>query len=103
MISTIAGIMSAIGNSLTFIIRNPVARRSTPPQALKSPIISGVQKGKITFASANSIRKMIICGIAINDVTAPSVHAKISAVGRSRIDFAKRMLWSPVIPETMLP
>lgn len=45
MTSNIAGIMSAIGNSLTLIMRKPVASRSTPPHALKSLIMVGVQNG----------------------------------------------------------
>ena len=45
MASIIAGIISATGNSFTFIIRKPVATRSTPPQALKSQIMVSVQNG----------------------------------------------------------
>lgn len=47
MTITMAGIISAIGNSLTLIIRNPVANIKKPPHALKSAIISGVVNGKI--------------------------------------------------------
>lgn len=35
---------------------------------------------------------MINCGIAINATTPPSAHEKIYAVGRSRIDFANKIL-----------
>ena len=51
MASTMAGIISATGNIFTRIIRKPVARRRTPPQALKSLIMTGVVSGKIRPAS----------------------------------------------------
>ena len=43
--STIDGIISAIGNSFTLAIRNPVASMIRPPQALKSSIIDGDVSG----------------------------------------------------------
>lgn len=48
---SIAGIMSAVGNILTLIIRKPVASIRKPPQALKSRIMAGVVKGKTTVAT----------------------------------------------------
>ena len=87
-----AGIISAIGNILTFIIRNPVASMINPPHALKSLIISGVVSGKITPAMKNRRRNIINCGMAMIATTIPSVHAKIRAVNKSNIDFDKRML-----------
>ena len=45
MTRIIAGIMSAMGNSLIFAIRRPVASRMKPPQALKSLIMVGVVSG----------------------------------------------------------
>ena len=89
---TIAGIISAIGNSFNFIILKPVASSNIPPHALKSPIIAGVQNGYITVASKNSSIKIINCGTAIKAVTVPSTHAKIIAVGKSSTDFASRIL-----------
>ena len=59
MISTIAGIISAVGKFFSFTIRNPVASIRKPPQALKSLIMPGVVNGKIAVAAKKSIRKMI--------------------------------------------
>lgn len=56
---TMAGIMSAVGNILTRIIRKPVATMRKPPQALKSAIISGVVNGTMTPASKKSAVKMM--------------------------------------------
>ena len=46
MITTIIGIISAVGNILTAIMRKPLATIKIPPTALKSRIMSGVVKGK---------------------------------------------------------
>lgn len=86
MISTMAGIISAIGKFFSFTIRKPVASIRKPPQALKSLIIVGVVSGKIAVAAKNRIRKIINCGIATIHTTIPRLHAKIAAVNRSRID-----------------
>ena len=59
MISTIAGIMSAVGKFFSFTIRKPVASIRNPPQALKSLIMPGVVSGKIAVAAKNRIRKII--------------------------------------------
>ena len=45
MTRTMAGSMSAMGNSRTFMMVRPVASRMKPPQALKSLIITGVVRG----------------------------------------------------------
>lgn len=45
MTRIIAGIISAMGNSFTLIMRKPVASKRTPPHALKSLIMAGLQKG----------------------------------------------------------
>ena len=50
-ISTIAGIMSAVGKFFSFTIRKPVASIRNPPQALKSLIMPGVVSGKIAVAA----------------------------------------------------
>ncbi len=42
MTKIIAGIISAIGNILSFTILKPVANIRKPPQVLKSEIIDGV-------------------------------------------------------------
>ena len=73
-------------------MRKPVAISKTPPQALKSPIISGVVRGKMIPARKNSSRKIRHWGIAINATIIPILQEKIIAVGRSRIDFASRIL-----------
>jgi hypothetical protein len=54
---SIAGIISAVGNILTLIMRNPVASIKNPPQALKSKIMDGVVKGKIKTAIRNRKKK----------------------------------------------
>ena len=54
-----AGIMSAVGNILTRIIRKPVATMRKPPQALKSAIISGVVNGTMTPASKKRAVKIM--------------------------------------------
>lgn len=87
MISTIAGIMSAVGKFFSFTIRKPVASIRNPPQALKSLIMPGVVSGKIAVAAKNRIRKIITCGMAIIHTTIPRLQAKIAAVNKSRIDF----------------
>jgi hypothetical protein len=56
---SIAGIISAVGNILTLIMRNPVASIKNPPQALKSKIMDGVVKGKIKTAIRNRKKKII--------------------------------------------
>lgn len=61
----IAGIISAIGNILSFTILKPVASIKNPPQALKSEIIDGDVNGKMKRASKKRITKMMNCGIAI--------------------------------------
>lgn len=45
MTRIMAGIMSAVGNILTLTMRKPIKKTMRPPQALKSPIISGVVIG----------------------------------------------------------
>ena len=100
---TIAGIISAIGNSLTLIILNPVAIIKKPAQALKSLIIAGVVNGKINFAHKNKIKKITNCGMAITDTTYPKLQAKIAAVKKSRIDLEIKTPLSPVIPEVKEP
>ena len=69
MTKTMAGIISAIGNSFTLIIRNPVANIKNPPHALKSAIMSGVVNGIMNFAPKNKQVKMINCGTAMIDTT----------------------------------
>lgn len=61
----IAGIISAIGNILSFTILKPVASIKNPPQALKSEIIDVDVNGKMKRASKKRITKMMNCGIAI--------------------------------------
>ena len=100
---TIAGIISAVGNILTRIIRKPVATIKKPPQALKSAIISGVVNGTMIPASKKRAVKMTNCGIAIKETTKPRLQAKMAAVKKSRIDFEIRIVESPVIPESRLP
>lgn len=65
MTKIIAGIISAIGNILSFTILKPVANIRKPPQALKSEIIDGVVNGNIKLASKKRIKKIINCGIAM--------------------------------------
>ena len=86
MISTIAGIMSAVGKFFSFTIRKPIASIRNPPQALKSLIMPGVVSGKIAVAAKNRIRKIITYGMAIIHTTIPRLQAKIAAVNKSRID-----------------
>ena len=85
MISTIAGIISAVGKFFSFTIRNPVASIRNPPQALKSLIIPVLSAGKSPLPQKQN-QEIITCGIAIMHTTIPRLHAKIAAVNKSRID-----------------
>lgn len=42
-------------------------------------------------------------GTATRDTTAPRLQAKMAAVNRSRMDLEIKMVWSPVMPDTMEP
>lgn len=103
MTRSMEGIMSAVGNIFTLIIRKPVASIKTPPQALKSKIMSGVVKGKMNFAIKKSAKKITNWGKAITETTKPKLQAKIAAVKKSKIDLAIKTELSPVIPESRLP
>ena len=84
-------------------IRKPVAMSRKPPQALKSAIITGVVRGKITLAMRNSARKITAWGTATTDTTAPREQANTMAVKKSRTDLDSRMVASPVMPASRLP
>lgn len=60
MTKIIAGIISAIGNILSFTILKPGANTRKTPQALKSEIINGVVNGNIKRVS----KKIINWGIS---------------------------------------
>ena len=60
-----AGIISAVGNWRSFIIRKPVAIMRKPPQALKSPIMAFVVRGRMKPALTKRRKKTINCGMAI--------------------------------------
>ena len=85
------------------MIRNPVANIIIPPQALKSANIAGLVKGKICVPNKYNEKNVINCGTATNETTYPTLQAKIAAVKKSKIDFAIKILWSPVIPESSEP
>ena len=69
MASTMAGIMSAMGNDLILVIRRPVATIRKPPQALKSAIMSGVVMGRMPLAPKNRARKITSWGSATSETT----------------------------------
>ena len=87
-----AGIISATGNALRCIIRSPVAISKKPPQALKSVIIAGVVNGMTICANAYKSSKIAACGIPMSAVAVPRMHAKITAVKKSKTDFANKKI-----------
>lgn len=103
MITSIIGIISAVGNIFILAILNPLASINTPPVALKSRIISGVVNGTITCASEKITIKIINCGTAIKLTTAPKLAPKMKAQKKSRIDFEIKIVASPLIPSVKVP
>lgn len=78
--SNSAGSIFTTGNILIPHTRKPVATSSSPPTALKSPIIAGVVSGRIRVAQAASVNWIINIGAQIAETAMPSEQAKIMAV-----------------------
>ena len=103
MANSRAGSMFTTANILIPQIRKPVASNSKPPTALKSAIMAGVVKGKISAAQAASVSWIASIGTQMADTAIPSEQAKMIAVKKSRNDFAIKIFGSPVIPSCIAP
>lgn len=78
-------------------IRKPVASSNRPPTALKSAIIAGVVRGKISAAQVASVSWIASIGMQMADTAIPSEQAKMMAVKKSKNDLAIKIFGSPVI------
>ena len=74
-----------------------------PPQALKSPIMAFVVRGRMIPPLKKRRKKTINCGMAIMETMSPRLQEKIIAVKKSRIDLEIKIEASPVIPDSRLP
>lgn len=84
-------------------IRKPVASSNRPPTALKSAIIAGVVRGKISAAQVASVNWIASIGMQMADTTIPNEQAKMMAVKKSKNDLAIKIFGSPVIPSCIAP